>query len=157
MYHREMGGSSNKNPMPEASKSFGGMRPSDRGRTSDGSGSESGKMVDAMHKMIDMIQNLESKLEQADQKVLDLTKERDNLTNRLEQANRKNEELANQLKQARSGETPSTQRGESSSHPTKSRDQESKEIQEWFEKRLNDARTQHEERERAKHKKSWWK
>jgi hypothetical protein len=109
-----------------------------------------------MQKMIDRMRDLDSKLEQANQKVLELTRERDGLINtnreltkQLEQANRKIEELANQLKPARSG-------GESSSHPTKSRDQESREIREWFEQRLNDAAKRHEERERAKQKK-WWK
>lgn len=143
-------------PTPENPGLYGGMRPSDRASTSGDSGSEYDKMVDMMQKMM-------NSLDQAHQKVLELTRERDGLrntnrelTNQLEQAHRKIKELTNQPKQARSGETSSPRTGESSSHPTKSRDQESKEIQEWFEKRLNDARTRYEERERAKHKKSWW-
>jgi predicted RNase H-like nuclease (RuvC/YqgF family) len=91
------------------------MRPSDRARTNDGSGLEHSKMVDLMRMMMGEKQDLVNRLEQANQKVLDLTKERDNLTNKLEQANRKIEELANQLKEARSGETSSfLQKGEAS-------------------------------------------
>jgi uncharacterized phage infection (PIP) family protein YhgE len=74
--------------------------------------------------MADVMRRMINSLEQANQKVLDLTQERDSLknanrdlANKLEQANRKNEELANQLKQARSGETSSVSSQKSGAYP----------------------------------------
>ena len=105
MSYREMGGSSNKipsrdrpqlsfRPTPNNSRSSGEMRPGDRARTSDGSQSRHEKL---MLSMMAELKGLRNDLKEANQKVLELTQEKDNLkklsvdlANQLEQANRKN-------------------------------------------------------------------
>ena len=103
-----------------------GVRPDDRASTSDGSGLQYDKhMLNLMQTIMRKEQDTADQLKQANQKILELTQERDNLkntlgsrlkealwgkeqlANQLEQANRKIEELANQLKQANSSETSS--------------------------------------------------
>ena len=155
MYPREMGGSSNHNPgvskksmekttsslnqpardrvklsdksTPENLGSVGrGVRSGDRASTSDGSGLQyDNHMLNLMQTIMRKEQDTADQLKQANQNILELIQERDNLkntlssklkealwgkeqlANQLEQANRKIEELANQLKQANSSETSS--------------------------------------------------
>jgi hypothetical protein len=102
-------------------------------------------------------QEIADKLEQANEKIQKLTEERDNLgkisvdlTNKLELANQKIEELANQLKQTRSGETSSPQGRESNPK----RELALQKMQEWM--REKSRPWEKEEKERSKHKKSWW-
>ncbi len=137
-------------PTPENPGLYGGMRPSDRASTSGDSGSEYDKMVDMMQKMM-------NSLDQAHQKVLELTRERDGLrntnrelTNQLEQAHRKIKELTNQPKQACSGETSSPPRRKPSPQALQAMEQ-------WIVERTRPwEKEEREARERAKHKKKWW-
>jgi hypothetical protein len=144
---------------PENPGLYGGMKPSDRASTSDGSRSRHEEL------MLGMMADMRNELKQANQEngklqknMQDLTnrlkqanREKEELANQLKQANRKNEELADQLKQARLGGSSSLQKVEASSQPIPSKETVEETMRKWF---ASKAKPWENEQGRSKQKKS---
>ncbi len=60
---------------PEKPGLYGGMRPGDGASSSDGSRSGNDKTVELMQRMMDMMQKMETKLEQADRDKREMEKD----------------------------------------------------------------------------------